>query len=70
VAPPRPHVVGSPHGSRNDPYYWLRDDTDRNSLLFKVDMAAGHGGRSGRFESLKETAEEYAFILHALGRRE
>jgi oligopeptidase B len=41
--------------------------TDRNPLLFKVNMSAGHGGRSGRFESLKETAEEYAFILHQLG---
>jgi oligopeptidase B len=41
--------------------------TDRNPLLLKVDMAAGHGGRSGRFESLRETAEEYAFILHQLG---
>lgn len=41
--------------------------TDQNPLLFKINMAAGHGGRSGRFESLKETAEEYAFILHQLG---
>jgi len=41
--------------------------TDRNPLLFKINMAAGHGGRSGRFESLKETAEEYAFLLHELG---
>ena len=41
--------------------------TDSNPLLFKINMAAGHGGRSGRFESLKETAEEYAFLLHLLG---
>jgi oligopeptidase B len=41
--------------------------TDRNPLLFKVNMAGSHGGRSGRFESLKETAEEYAFYLHLLG---
>jgi oligopeptidase B len=41
--------------------------TDRNPLLFKINMAAGHGGRSGRFESLRETAEEYAFFLHQLG---
>jgi oligopeptidase B len=40
--------------------------TDHNPLLFKINMAAGHGGRSGRFESLKETAEEYAFILSRL----
>ena len=40
--------------------------TDRNPLLFKVNMAAGHGGRSGRFERLRELAEEYAFLLHQL----
>ena len=32
-------------------------------------MAAGHGGRSGRFESLHDTAEEYAFLLNLLGQR-
>ena len=42
--------------------------TDRNPLLFKINMSAGHGGRSGRFEGLKETAEEYAFILSRLGK--
>jgi oligopeptidase B len=41
--------------------------TDRNPLLFKVNMAAGHGGRSGRFEKIRETAEAYAFLLHQLG---
>ena len=30
-------------------------------------MGAGHGGKSGRFESLRETAEEYSFILQAFG---
>jgi len=37
--------------------------TDNNLLLFKTDMSAGHGGASGRFESLKEDALEYAFLL-------
>jgi oligopeptidase B len=41
--------------------------TDRNPLLFKVNMAGSHGGRSGRFESMRESAEEYAFFLHLLG---
>ena len=41
--------------------------TDTNALLFKTNMGAGHGGKSGRFESLKETAEEFAFILWQLG---
>ncbi|MBP7172829.1 MAG: S9 family peptidase [Cloacibacterium sp.] len=37
--------------------------TDKNLLLFKTDMKSGHGGASGRFESLKEDALEYAFLL-------
>jgi len=41
--------------------------TGDTPLLFKVNMAGSHGGRSGRFESMKETAEEYAFFLHLLG---
>jgi hypothetical protein len=41
--------------------------TDGNELILKTNMGAGHGGKSGRFESLKETAEEFAFILWQLG---
>jgi oligopeptidase B len=41
--------------------------TDKNPLLFKIEMAGGHGGKSGRFASLGETAEEYAFLLNLLG---
>lgn len=41
--------------------------TDDNLLLLKTNMGAGHGGKSGRFESLRETAEEFAFILWQLG---
>lgn len=37
--------------------------TDTNKLLLKTNMKAGHGGASGRFEALKEDAEEYAFLL-------
>ncbi len=37
--------------------------TDSNVLIFKTDMSSGHGGASGRFESLKEDALEYAFLL-------
>jgi oligopeptidase B len=40
--------------------------TDSNELLFKTNMGAGHGGKSGRFESLQETAEDFAFILWQL----
>lgn len=41
--------------------------TDKNVLLLKTDMDAGHGGKSGRFESLKLAALEYAFILDLEG---
>ncbi len=37
--------------------------TDNHILVFKTDMKSGHGGASGRFESLKEDALEYAFLL-------
>ena len=40
--------------------------TNDNPLLLKTNMGAGHGGKSGRFESLRETAEEFAFILWQL----
>ncbi len=41
--------------------------TDNNILLLKTNMGAGHGGASGRYERLKETAFEYAFLLDRLG---
>ncbi len=41
--------------------------TDDNVLLLKTNMGAGHAGRSGRFEGLREDAEEAAFILWQLG---
>lgn len=41
--------------------------TDSNVLLFKTNMDAGHSGASGRFDSLKEVAEEYAFLLSLEG---
>ena len=62
----------------NDPRvtYWepakwvakLRDvKTDSNILVFKTNMGAGHGGKSGRFAALEELAEEFAFILNQFG---
>lgn len=41
--------------------------TDNNKLLFHTNLEAGHGGASGRFEALKEVAEEYAFLLDLEG---
>lgn len=62
----------------NDPRvtYWepakwvakLRETkADDNVLLLKTNMGAGHAGKTGRFEGLKETAEEVGFILWQLG---
>ena len=41
--------------------------TDNNLLLLHTDMAAGHGGASGRFKSINDTARQYAFMLMLLG---
>ena len=65
-------------GGLNDPRvtYWepakwtakLRSTkTDDNILLLKTNMGAGHGGKSGRWNRIEETAEEYAFILWQMG---
>lgn len=68
-------------GGLNDPRvtYWepakwaakLRaTKTDDNMLLLKTNMGAGHGGKSGRWNALEETAEEFAFILWQMGMAE
>lgn len=43
---------------------------DKNLLLMHIDMEAGHGGASGRFDSLKETARDYSFVIDLEGRTE
>lgn len=40
--------------------------TDDNLLLLKTNMGAGHRGQSGRYDSIREVAEEFAFLLTAL----
>jgi oligopeptidase B len=42
---------------------------DKNPLLFKINMGAGHGGASGRYDYLREIALDYAFLLTQLGIR-
>ncbi len=42
--------------------------TDHNPLLFKINMGAGHGGRSGRYEALRDEAFRYAFVLDVIGK--
>jgi len=54
-----------------EPAKWvakLRDlKTDKNVLFLKTDMEYGHGGASGRFDYLKDTALEYAFMFKLEG---
>jgi oligopeptidase B len=67
-----PHILAT--GGLTDPRvtYWepakwvaklRRHSTGNNLLLLKINMGAGHGGASGRFERLKETARDFAFAL-------
>lgn len=55
-----------------EPAKWvarLRDTkADDNMLVLKTNMGAGHGGKTGRYLALEETAEEYSFILMAFER--
>jgi len=67
-------------GGLNDtqvPYFspakWVakvrENNLGKNPVLFKVNMGAGHGGESGRYERQKLTALKYAFILDQLGQK-
>jgi oligopeptidase B len=57
-----------------EPAKWVarlrRLKTDDRPILFRVNMEAGHGGKSGRFQRYREYAEEYAFLLDQAGIRE
>jgi len=74
-----PHIFA--YGGLTDPRvtYWepakwiarLRErNTSSKLLLLKTNMEAGHGGASGRFESLKEVALDYAFAIKIAGKAE
>ena len=72
-----PHLYVSTGLHDSQVQYWepakwvakLRDYKTSDNLLFlDTNMDAGHGGASGRFEALKETAKEYAFILDLEGK--
>jgi oligopeptidase B len=41
--------------------------TDERTLVFRINLEVGHGGASGRFDSLREIAEDDAFVLVELG---
>jgi oligopeptidase B len=54
-----------------EPVKWVarlrRLKTDDGPLYLRIEMEAGHGGRTGRFRQLREAAEDYAFILKQVG---
>jgi oligopeptidase B len=54
-----------------EPAKWvarLRDNnTSQHPIVFRTNMDAGHGGKSGRFRRYRELAESYAFVLDQLG---
>ena len=71
-----PHVLVNVGLNDSQVPYWegakyaarLRDvRTDKNLTLLHCDMGAGHGGVSGRYDALKETARDQTFVLMALG---
>ena len=41
--------------------------TGSNTLLYRINMGAGHGGASGRYDALHEAAFDYAWILAEMG---
>ena len=63
--------VSDPRVTYWEPAKWVARlralKTDTRTLLLKTNMDAGHGGASGRLDSLEETAFEQAFLLHVLG---
>jgi oligopeptidase B len=75
---PRPYPRILVKTSLNDSQvmYWepakyvarLRFVAPETSVVFKINMAAGHGGASGRYDYLREIAFDYAYVLTRLGR--
>ncbi|MBA3946555.1 MAG: S9 family peptidase [Herpetosiphonaceae bacterium] len=62
--------MNDPRVSYWEPAKWVARlralKTGRRLLLLKTDMGSGHGGASGRFDALEETALEYAFLLNVI----
>jgi oligopeptidase B len=67
-----PHILATggltdPRVTYWEPAKWIaklrRLNTSDNLVLLKINMGAGHGGASGRYERLKETARDFAFAL-------
>ncbi len=76
AALPYPHLFAlggltDPRVTYWEPAKWIAKlrtlNTSDNLLLLKINMGAGHGGASGRFDRLKEVAEVYAFGMKVSG---
>ncbi|MFN0218060.1 MAG: S9 family peptidase [Hyphomicrobium sp.] len=72
-----PHILAvagltDPRVTYWEPAKWIAKlralNTSDNLLLLKTNMGAGHGGASGRFDSLKDTAMNFAFALMVAGK--
>jgi oligopeptidase B len=77
AAKPYPNMLVKTSWSDSQVMYWeaakyvakLRaTKTGGNLLLLKTNMDAGHGGASGRYDALRETAFDYAYILSQVGK--
>ena len=75
-AKPYPHILAAagltdPRVTYWEPAKWIAKlrarATSSNLLMLKTNMGAGHSGASGRFDSLKDTAFNYAFALKVAG---
>jgi oligopeptidase B len=75
-AKPYPHILAlagltDPRVTYWEPAKWIAKlrvlNTSDNLVLLKTNMGAGHGGASGRFDGLKDTAFNYAFALKVAG---
>ena len=74
-----PAITSAPDSGTSQVQYWepakyvarLRArKTDSNMLVFRVNLEAGHGGKSGRLQRYHEIAEQYAFVLDQAGLRQ
>lgn len=75
-AQPYPHILAlagltDPRVTYWEPAKWIAKlralNTSKNLVLLKTNMGAGHGGASGRFDSLKDVAFNYTFALKVAG---
>ncbi len=70
-----PHVLVKTSYNDSQVMYWepakyvarMRSEAHPQSLIFKINMAGGHGGSSGRYDALRERAFDYAWLVDRIG---